>query len=377
MQRYTYILISVLQASVCFAQDTATDDYIGFYQKFLSNQKNSRCAMYPSCSRYGQMAFKQFSFPKAITLTCERIMRCSHDAHFYNITFQYGNRSLIDYPQGNVPTQIIHNRFQSPHTNVLKRRNGRDDNLLFINHLINKEEYYPALLEIERLLFFNQENIQLYKQKLLCHRGLKEYEEGIFEYETEFPDTIRKNSEIQMQAALLYYCANNFNNAIKLVETIKENYVNFSDIQKANTLQGILSAQNEEYDASLVSFHKNAGTSSFNQQNIDIINQMMQQKKKKPALARFLSIIPGAGYLYTQHKGSALTAFIINSLLGYATYTSIKSENYGMAGVCGFLSLSFYIGNINGAGRSAIRYNSKKKNEQIRKLERINNIFIN
>lgn len=46
-----------------------------------------------------------------------------------------------------------------------------------------------------------------------------------------------------------------------------------------------------------------------------------------------------------------------------------------MAGVCGFLSLSFYIGNINGAGRSATRYNLKKKNEQIRKLERINNIF--
>ena len=78
---------------------------------------------------------------------------------------------------------------------------------------------------------------------------------------------------------------------------------------------------------------------------------------------------------YTKHKGSALTAFIVNSLLGYATYTSIKSENYGMAGVCGFLSLSFYIGNINGAGRSATRYNLKKKNEQIRKLERINNIF--
>lgn len=378
MQRYTYILISFLQVSICFAQDNAaTDDYISFYQKFLSNQKNSRCAMYPSCSRYGQMAFKQFSFTKAITLTCERIMRCSHDAPFYDITYQYGNRSLIDYPQENVLTQIIHNRFQSPHTDVLKQRDDRDDNLLFINYLINKEEYHPALLEIERLLFFNQGNIQLYKQKLLCRRGLKEYEEGIFEYETEFPDTIRRNSEIQMQAALLYYCADNFNNAIKLVETVKANAVNLSDIQKANTLLGILSAQNEEYDASLASFHRNVALPSFDQQNIDIISQMMQQKKKKPALARFLSIIPGGGFLYTQHKGSALTAFIINSVLGYATYTSIKSKNYGMAGVCGFLSLSFYIGNINGAGRSATRYNSKKKNEQIRKLERINNIFIN
>ena len=375
MQRYIYLLLSFIQIFTCFAQNIATDDYIGFYQKFLSNQKNSRCAMYPSCSKYGQMAFKKFPFPKAISLTCERIMRCSHDAHYYDITYQYGYRSLVDYPHENFPIQIIHNRFQSPHTDILKQRSDRDKNLLFINQLINKEEYYPALLEIERLQFFNHSNIRLYQQKLLCYRGLKEYEEGIFEYETEFPDTAKKNTEVQMQAAILYYCTNNFNNVIKLTEEIRNNAKNPSDIQKANALDGILSAQNEKYDTALTSFYKNVGTSSLNQQNIHIINQMMKQKKKRPALARILSIIPGAGYLYTKHKGSALTAFIVNSLLGYATYTSIKSENYEMAGVCGFLSLSFYIGNINGAGRSATRYNLKKKNEQIRKLERINNIF--
>ena len=375
MQRYIYIILLLIQASASFTQNIATDDYIGFYQDFLSSQKNSRCAMYPSCSQYGKMAFKNFTFPKAITLTCDRIIRCSHDARYYDITYQSGNRSLIDYPQDNFPTQIIHNRYQAPHTDILKWRSDRDSNILFINQLINKEEYYPALLEIERLLFSNQGDHQLYKLKLLCHRGLKEYEEGIFEYEVTFPDTIKKNTELQMQAAILYYCTNNFSNAINLTEKIRRDTVSFPDVQKANALYGILSAQNEEYENSLSCFNQNAGTSSFNQQSIDIIKQMMKQKKKNPTMARMLSIIPGAGYLYTQHKGSALTAFLVNSLLGYATYTSIKKQNYGVAGVCGFLSLSFYIGNINGAGRSAIRYNSKKKNEQIRKLERINNIF--
>ena len=375
MQRYIYIILLLIQASASFTQNIATDDYIGFYQDFLSSQKNSRCAMYPSCSQYGKMAFKNFTLPKAITLTCDRIIRCSHDARYYDITYQSGNRSLIDYPQDNFPTQIIHNRYQAPHTDILKWRSDRDSNILFINQLINKEEYYPALLEIERLLFSNQGDHQLYKLKLLCHRGLKEYEEGIFEYEVTFPDTIKKNTELQMQAAILYYCTNNFSNAINLTEKIRRDTVSFPDVQKANALYGILSAQNEEYENSLSCFNQNAGTSSFNQQSIDIIKQMMKQKKKNPTMARMLSIIPGAGYLYTKHKGSALTAFLVNSLLGYATYTSIKKQNYGVAGVCGFLSLSFYIGNINGAGRSAIRYNSKKKNEQIRKLERINNIF--
>ena len=87
MQRYIYIILLLIQASASFTQNIATDDYIGFYQDFLSSQKNSRCAMYPSCSQYGKMAFKNFTFPKAITLTCDRIIRCSHDARYYEITY--------------------------------------------------------------------------------------------------------------------------------------------------------------------------------------------------------------------------------------------------------------------------------------------------
>ena len=109
--------------------------------------------------------------------------------------------------------------------------------------------------------------------------------------------------------------------------------------------------------------------------NLKILRNIKEQKKKNPSLARILSIVPGGGYLYTNHKGSALTAFVINSLLGYATYTSVKSKNYGVAGVCGFLGLSFYIGNINGAGKSAIRFNEKQYNACIRKLESNNQIF--
>lgn len=377
MFRHLYIVLFLIQTLNCFAQNNATDDYIGFYQKVLSHHKNSRCAMYPSCSQYGKMAFNTYPFPKALILTCERITRCSHDAQYYDVTYQSGNRSLLDFPQEDFPTQLIHNRFQSPHTDVLKARKGRDDNLLFINHLINKEEYYPALLEIERLLFFGHQDNQLYKQKLLCYRGLQNYENGIFEYETQFPDSVKQNSGVLLQAALLYYCTKNTDGALQLTENARKRTVQPSDMQKANTLHGIISAQKGAYDTALADFRNNEGTPSFNPQNNAIILQLMKPKRKSPALARTLSIIPGAGYLYTGHKGSALTSLIVNSLLGYATYTSIKGGNYGVAGICGFLSVSFYIGNINGAGRSAIRYNRKKESEQIRKLETINNLFIN
>jgi hypothetical protein len=89
-----------------------------------------------------------------------------------------------------------------------------------------------------------------------------------------------------------------------------------------------------------------------------------------------LSIIPGLGYLYTGHKGSALTSLIVNGLLGYATYTCLDKKNYGIGIICGFLNVSFYIGNLNGAARSAHRYNKNKKNKYIKNLEKHNQILL-
>lgn len=130
-----------------WAQDSskAADAYIRFYQKYISEQKNSHCAMYPSCSAFGRMVFKERPFAEAITLVADRMMRCSHDAKFYDIASPHGYRSLIDYPYYHTPHRTD---YPLPGTDILKRSTGREDTRLFINHLINRKEYQTALLEI-------------------------------------------------------------------------------------------------------------------------------------------------------------------------------------------------------------------------------------
>ena len=135
----------------------------------------------------------------------------------------------------------------------------------------------------------------------------------------------------------------------------------------------------EKYDSARITFakanewSKDYNLYSFNQSKLYELQTMRQ---KSPALAKSLSIIPGLGYLYTGHKGSALTSFLVNSLLGYATYTCFDKKNYGLGAICGFLNLSFYIGNLNGAARSAHRYNQIKKNKSIKTLETHNQILL-
>lgn len=362
---------------------SATDEYIGFYQKFLSSQKNSRCAMYPSCSSYGKMVFKEKPFMEAITLLTDRVMRCSHERNLYDITYEYGYRSAVDYPYyKNVPDHILYDKRELPHVDVLRIGQTSDDVLPFINHLINKEEYQSAMIEIERKLFLDKQCLDpiFYVNKLLCYRGLGDYEKGIFEYEVEFPKFIKNVDAVNMQVALLYYLTSNNQSSLNVLDRVLTKGVTTESQKKAHILKAIIYLKEGNIQAGESMFREVSSwgvNKELYESNLNILRNIKEQKKKSPSLARILSIIPGGGYLYTNHKGSALTAFVINSLLGYATYTSVKSKNYGVAGVCGFLGLSFYIGNINGAGRSAVRYNERRYNECIRKLESNNHIFIN
>ena len=386
MYKYSLFILFLWVIPRAVAQSdrgNATDEYISFYQKFLSSQKNSRCAMYPSCSSYGKMVFKEKPFMEAITLLTDRIMRCSHERNLYDITYEYGYRSAVDYPYyKNLPDHILYNKRELPHVDVLRIEKKSDDVLPFINHLINKEEYQSAMIEIERKLFFDKQclNPTFYVNKLVCYRGLGDYEKGIFEYEVEFPKFTKNVDAVNMQVALLYYLTSNNQNALSVLDRILTKGVTTESQKKAHILKAIiyLNERNIQEGESMFREVSSWGVNKeLYESNLNILRNIKEQKKKSPSLARILSIIPGGGYLYTNHKGSALTAFVINSLLGYATYTSVKSKNYGVAGVCGFLGLSFYIGNINGAGRSAVRYNERRYNECIRKLESNNHIFIN
>jgi tetratricopeptide (TPR) repeat protein len=91
--------------------------------------------------------------------------------------------------------------------------------------------------------------------------------------------------------------------------------------------------------------------------------------QKNPALAGFLSILPGAGYLYCERYRDALIAFLLNGGLIYAAYESFDKEHYALGGVITFVTFGFYAGNIYGAATSAHKYNQKKTGKFIEKLK--------
>ena len=350
----------------------ATNDYIHLYQNHISELKGMRCAMYPSCSNYGLMVYSDKKFFEATTLLCDRLIRCSHDKNFYTSTYEYGYRSLSDIPYYQIDKQKAKASF--PRADILKCT--EDSATLFINHLINEQEYSSALLEIERLHYTRKKLSQsLYLKKLQCLRGMGQHEKALYEYDINTPTEIKEAPEILTEVAITNYLVANYSATIEIVQKIEKTGSLFLEARTLHALslarEGQLKDSKEEFCNLSINFPENTALKN----SIQLTDKLLNTKEKKPGVAKILSIIPGAGYLYAGHKGSAITSFFINSLLAYATYTSIKEENYGMAGVMGFFSISFYIGNITGAGRCAKRYNEKTRNDIISAIERRNNIF--
>ncbi len=80
------------------------------------------------------------------------------------------------------------------------------------------------------------------------------------------------------------------------------------------------------------------------------------------------AIVPGSGYMYAEHYGDGITAFIINALFIAGTVIAISEENYAVAGIVAGVGMPFYIGNIYGSANAANKWNIGVRRESRDKI---------
>lgn len=365
--------------------NNATEDYLNVYQKYLSGLKNTNCSMYPSCSNYAKMAFQDYSFPKAMVMTADRLTRCSHDLDMYTTTYIYGFPAAIDFPPSrSVPDSLIVDYTNPPvYISSQMKNDSVGFSTRFIIYLINQKNYQGALYEIDKTIFRLKRNgltnADLYAYKLKCFEGLKRYDDGIDAFEKLFPKKATNSYSTLFCVAHLYDLMGNDVSSTKYYEKAASIYSAEQSMAHPYSELGKLYAKQKRYDDAKTAFkNKLALDDNYEAYNssIGVIENMESFKNRSKPVAMVLSIIPGGGYFYTKQPKSAITALLLNGVLGYASYTSFKSKNYGVGAILSVMSLSFYLGNIVGAGNSAIKYNNSFDRKSLNQLHAINP-FIN
>jgi putative component of membrane protein insertase Oxa1/YidC/SpoIIIJ protein YidD len=353
-------------------KENATRDYIQFYQKYISGIRGHSCPMYPSCSRYGMMAFSEEKFVTAFVMTSDRLLRCGHDHMNYPLTWQSGDFKYVDYPSmSDVPAGVLWSPVKLFYS--FSDTLPDDSVLVFAKRLLNQQYYHEALLEFMRLEFGSAVfDVEIFINKIICLKSIGEYEKALFEYAIRCPQEYKSNTELNYQMALIQFKLDNLTEARNHVFIAQQGCGEKFCTSKVLLLEGVLYAQERNWLMAKEAYQRLADMPHLEDiamTNLKIIEEAQQLNKKSPTLAALMAIIPGLGYVYSGHAQTGLTAFTVNGLMAYATYSSIKSGNYGVAILTGCFNLSFYIGNIVGSSKSAARYNHQKHSEIVSRIK--------
>ena len=249
-------------------------------------------------------------------------------------------------------------------------QNTLDDQFNYANKLYNEENYFDAVTEFKRLLFFDKTGKYSYVANKLI--GLS-YKHG-----AKFSDAIHyfslaeikagTNEEVfesKIELVKVNILRRTTERALALLDDLKNDerfsdktdeinywtgwaYIFADDWEKAS-----LSFASIDPDLDLRIFCDSVGTDLYN-----------------VSLAKTLSIIPGAGQFYTGEYISGIISIGWNVLWGYLTINAFNEDRIFDGIMIGtLLWWRFYSGNLQNAGKFAVEKNLKITNDALRNLK--------
>ena len=247
------------------------------------------------------------------------------------------------------------------------------------DHFFQEGDYYRAITEYKRFLFFFPQHISGAEAQWKIARSYyngKKWEEAI----SAGNDLIKKfpSSPFRGEALLLLglcfkekkeYAEARFFFGQAKEEAPDDTTADEAQWQIAGTY--LKEERWKEASSAFKKINKSSKLypkSDFYAQGLDQIQEIPQ---KSPAAAGVLAaILPGSGHLYCERYRDAAISFLLNGAFIWGMVESFEQKNYVVGGILTFFELGWYSGNIYSAVSGAHKYNQRKKKEYLDHLEK-------
>ncbi len=356
-------LEGVCQKAYLESGNDALDDYFRFYRTSLREGIGSRCSMYPSCSNYSALAIRERGPFYGIMLSADRLIRCGQDLSFYNkVTLPSGQRVYKDFPDEN--KNSIELLFFSKDL-FLQRDTAGGELDTYFESLFDRGFYTELITQYHFFEASRGRDITSLMRCLYLSSLVKigEKEIALREIETLTNSVGSDYFYMQLKGDLHLNMGHSELARNEYLKIMNSNIV--FDSCKVSNRVALTYFREFDWNGGV---KKLCGDSIFMNKSLGLVDLELNGKKKVPAVAAILSVIPGAGYLYTDKPKAALTSFCFNGLMMFASYDLLRKKEYGMAALTGFFSINFYLGNIVGSYRSAKDRNRKLSEQAYRSL---------
>lgn len=232
----------------------------------------------------------------------------------------------------------------------------------YAKHLMADMDYYRAISEYKRYLFLCPNTSEINEARY--NIGLSYFLAGrykeVIDWNEEMVSRNYSENRLLILTGKSNYRLENSSIAFDLFSEILNDNPDLSEYNQACYYSGLSLVQVERFTEAAGYFHRVEANSPYYQNSqtyIDYLSIGQFYDSKKPNIAGMLSIIPGAGYLYTSHYHTAAASFIVNGLLFWASYNAFQNDRTAEGIIFSTFFVGFYVGNIYGSVQSAHRYN--------------------
>lgn len=241
----------------------------------------------------------------------------------------------------------------------------------FAVNLFKNENYFDAITEFKRLLFFDKDSLYQYNANFMIGKSYKEgakFSDAIFYFSKA--ELNSKNNEEIYKAKIEIIRSNilrrTTERALKLLDELEfdKRFNNKND--EINYWRGWSYIFADDWQSAANYFGKISENHPLKKLCARVHNDKYSVQKAKI----FSYIIPGAGQFYTGNYLSGILSLAWNALWGYVSINSLIEDRIldGLL-TADLLWLRFYKGNIQNAEKFAVEKNIEISNEALNYLQ--------
>ena len=239
---------------------------------------------------------------------------------------------------------------------------GCNDKYLFAEHLMLKSDYFRAITEFERYLYYCPDGNLIYSAKENIGRSLLLAEQYalVFDWYLGLKEEERFRDKFALINATALFRTEQYSETIELLELTDLHELGHGEKAYSFYIKGLSFVHLEQWDNAKEYFMHVPSDSPFKNKADKYANILMNSTsypQKSPKIAGLLSIIPGLGYAHVGHYQTAIASFVVNSLLFWVAYDSFIDDKEAQGITISIFSAGFYIGNITGSIQSTARFN--------------------
>jgi len=264
---------------------------------------------------------------------------------------------------------ILYLIFMSLSTSSLFAQKTLDQQFDYATKLYNDENYFDAITEFKRLLFFDE--TQSYEFKANFTIGLSYKHGGKFSEALQYLSLAKLKSgsdeefyTCSIEVIKINILRRNTFKAFSMLDSLANNHRFTDKLNEIDYWRGWTYIFSDDWKKASEIFNK------IYSKQMSALCDSINNNLYNPKLAKYLSIIPGAGQFYTGEYVSGLLSIGWNVLWGYLTIDAfIKDRVLDGVLIGSLLWWRFYSGNIQNAEKLAVEKNLQITNSALLYLQ--------